>query len=176
MEDLLVEIGEMDYQIAYTNNNPSEIYVNGNLYRIELLKKIDERIWTLSVNNRIVRIEFDLDTNGNATIYIDGFSFDVVITTALKKVLKQFIEKASSSTAASIIKIKAPMPGLVVKVIAEEGTQIEKGDGLAIIEAMKMENTIKSPAKGLAKNIKIKTGDTVEKDFLLLELHPIENE
>ncbi|MBD1393816.1 acetyl-CoA carboxylase biotin carboxyl carrier protein subunit [Mucilaginibacter glaciei] len=74
----------------------------------------------------------------------------------------------SNLMAAKISEIKAPMPGMVLKVLVEEGAEVKKGDNLFILEAMKMENIIKSPADVTVKNIKIKPGDKVEKGQVLI--------
>lgn len=74
----------------------------------------------------------------------------------------------SSASTARISEIKAPMPGLVLKVFAQEGTEVKKGDNLFVLEAMKMENIIKSPADVSIKAIKIKPGDKVEKGQILM--------
>ena len=54
------------------------------------------------------------------------------------------------------------MPGKVIAVLVAEGDQVEKGQGLVIVEAMKMENEVHSPIAGEVKEIKVKAGDTVE--------------
>ncbi|MDB5143897.1 MAG: gcdC, partial [Mucilaginibacter sp.] len=69
---------------------------------------------------------------------------------------------------AKVSEIKAPMPGLVLKLFVSEGTEVKKGDNLFILEAMKMENIIKSPADVTVKTVKIKPGDKVEKGQVLL--------
>lgn len=74
----------------------------------------------------------------------------------------------SNLNAAKVSDIKAPMPGMVLKVFVNEGTEIKKGDNLFILEAMKMENIIKAPADATVKTVKIKPGDKVEKGQVLL--------
>jgi biotin carboxyl carrier protein len=64
--------------------------------------------------------------------------------------------------------IKAPMPGLVLKVLVNEGDEVKKGDSLFILEAMKMENIIKAPADAVVKAIKVKPTDKVEKGQLII--------
>jgi biotin carboxyl carrier protein len=64
--------------------------------------------------------------------------------------------------------IKAPMPGLVLKVLVNEGDEVKKGDSLFILEAMKMENIIKAPADAVVKAIKVKPADKVEKGQLII--------
>lgn len=71
-------------------------------------------------------------------------------------------------TAAKVSEIKAPMPGLVLKIFAKEGDDIKKGDNLLILEAMKMENIIKAPSDVIIKGIKVKQGDKVEKGQILM--------
>jgi biotin carboxyl carrier protein len=74
----------------------------------------------------------------------------------------------SSLTAAKVSEVKAPMPGMVLKVFATEGMEIKKGDNLFVLEAMKMENIIKSTADVTVKKVKIKPGDKVEKGQVLM--------
>jgi biotin carboxyl carrier protein len=74
----------------------------------------------------------------------------------------------SSLNTAKISEVKAPMPGMVLKVFVIEGMEIKKGDNLFILEAMKMENIIKAPADVVVKTVKIKPGDKVEKGQVLL--------
>ena len=66
--------------------------------------------------------------------------------------------------------IKAPMPGLVLKLMVKGGEEIKAGDSLLILEAMKMENVIKSPGAGTVKLIMVKERDAVEKNQVLIEL------
>lgn len=63
--------------------------------------------------------------------------------------------------------IIAPMPGKVVRVLLELGQQVEAGTGVIIVEAMKMQNEMKSPRAGTVASIKVKAGDTVEAGALL---------
>ena len=60
-----------------------------------------------------------------------------------------------------VAEILAPMPGKVVRVQTEEGATVEKGAGVVVVEAMKMQNEMKSPRAGVVVSIKVKPGDTV---------------
>jgi biotin carboxyl carrier protein len=64
--------------------------------------------------------------------------------------------------------IKAPMPGMVLQVMVENGQAIKKGDAIVVLEAMKMENILKSPSDGTIKNILVVKGDKVEKNQVLI--------
>ena len=67
-------------------------------------------------------------------------------------------------------KVKAPMPGLIVKTFVQPGDQVEKGQVLLNFEAMKMENQLKSPISGEVKSLKVQAGEKVEKGLVLVEI------
>lgn len=66
--------------------------------------------------------------------------------------------------------VKAPMPGMILKVLVEPGQAIKKGDGLLILEAMKMENVLKASGDATVKAIKVNERTAVEKGAILIEL------
>ena len=66
--------------------------------------------------------------------------------------------------------VVTPMPGKVVKVMKKEGDQVIKGETVLILEAMKMENEIKSGADGVIKSVNIKEGQALEAGFLMIEI------
>ena len=68
----------------------------------------------------------------------------------------------------------APMPGTIVNVTVEVGDSVEAGQGLVIVEAMKMENEVRAQAGGCVQIIHVASGDTVEKGTVLVELVPPE--
>jgi pyruvate carboxylase subunit B len=65
--------------------------------------------------------------------------------------------------------LKAPMPGLVVRVLVEPGQEVAGGAGLVVLEAMKMENELKAPAAGTVSAIRAQPGAAVEKGQVLVE-------
>ncbi|HEY7472743.1 MAG TPA: biotin/lipoyl-containing protein [Gemmatimonadota bacterium] len=69
-------------------------------------------------------------------------------------------------------RIRAPMPGLVLALEVVEGERVEEGQGLLIIEAMKMENEIRAPAAGIVRRLAVSAGDAVEREALLCEIEP----
>lgn len=62
------------------------------------------------------------------------------------------------------------MPGLIAKIKVKEGDTVKKGDGLLTIEAMKMENEIRSPISGIVEAVKVTEGTVVEKNVVLVVL------
>lgn len=69
--------------------------------------------------------------------------------------------QGSSEHADGLVEICAPMPGKAVRVLVEEGTKLKKGDGVIVVEAMKMQNEMKAPKDGVVKEIRVQEGDTV---------------
>lgn len=65
--------------------------------------------------------------------------------------------------------VKAPMPGMVLNILVQEGQEVKKGDALIVLEAMKMENILKSPSDGVVKKIAAIKGAAVEKNQLLIQ-------
>ena len=66
--------------------------------------------------------------------------------------------------------LKAPMPGLIVAVLVNEGQKVEKGDVLVVLESMKMQNELKSPKPGTMGRVRVKSGDSVEQKQTLLSV------
>ncbi|MCQ6960501.1 acetyl-CoA carboxylase biotin carboxyl carrier protein subunit [Mucilaginibacter aquariorum] len=163
------------------------------MYKIKVNNKhdfeVDRKGDTLLVNNKTIDADIkqlnDLlyhVINENSSYNAEVVSFDREAKTAEIKVNNniytltakdQFdvlLDKMGLSNlmAAKVSEIKAPMPGMVLKVLVEEGAEVKKGENLFVLEAMKMENIIKSPADVTVKNIKIKPGDKVEKGQILM--------
>lgn len=68
------------------------------------------------------------------------------------------------------VAIRAPMPGLIVRVPVREGEAVAKGDTLVLLESMKMENELKAPRDGTIRHVSVNAGDSVEQNKLLLTL------
>jgi biotin carboxyl carrier protein len=118
-----------------------------------------------SYQSSIEEMDFERKT---AKILINGRSYEV----KLKDTFDQLVSKLGLETlsSAKIKDVKAPMPGLVLDVSVGPGQSIQKGDKLLILEAMKMENVIKSDGEGVIKTIHVEQGATVDKGQLLIEM------
>ena len=66
--------------------------------------------------------------------------------------------------------VGAPMPGKIMDILIENGAKVKEGEALIILEAMKMQNEILSPAQGVVKKIFVGQGDIVNKEDVLIEI------
>lgn len=110
-------------------------------------------------------VQFDAESK-TAEIKVNGN----IYTVTAKDQFDILLDKLGMSNLnnAKISEVKAPMPGLVLKIFVKEGDEIKKGENLFILEAMKMENIIKSPGDVVVRSVKIKPGDKVEKGQVLV--------
>ncbi len=139
-----------------------EIKKSGNIFNIMLdgkeipveIANFDSQRLTLIIENR--PYEIFLDGNNQLTINGESYSFEI-IDEQVARILKSAPESGHKKETI----ISAPMPGLVIEVEVNEGDVVKKGQGLLIIEAMKMQNEFKSPRDGIVKKIMVQKGQTV---------------
>ena len=102
------------------------------------------------------------------TLKVNGNEYVVDIKDKLDILLQQM--GMTKRAAAALGNLAAPMPGKVLRVDVTEGQPLKKGEPVLILEAMKMENTIKSPGNGTVKRVLVKQGDAVEKGTVMVEM------
>lgn len=123
----------------------------------------------LLFQNKSYKIELVTEDREEKTsvIKVNGTLYKVAIEDQYDLLLKQLgFDNVKQN---KMLEIKAPMPGLVLNVVVEEGQEVNKGDNLLVLEAMKMENIIKSPSSGTVKKINVTKGDKVEKNEILIQ-------
>jgi biotin carboxyl carrier protein len=137
-----------DFEVLEINHEKKEIILQkgSQKFQCKILKK----------NNKDQ--SFVIKINGNISIIR-------IVKSVEKTIEKLGINKKSQQ---NINILKAPMPGLILKLMVKVGNQIKKGDALIILEAMKMENILSSPVDGVIKEIKVKPQQTVEKNNVLI--------
>jgi biotin carboxyl carrier protein len=155
-----------DYTII---EKDEQIEINGEAVTPDVYK-IDERRMHLLLNNKSYNIEI-IGYNEEEKTY------NVLVngernTVAVKDRFDILLEKMGMADLAGskVNDIKAPMPGLVLKILVEVGSEFKKGDPILILEAMKMENVLKAPTDGKVHSIEVAAGDKVEKNQLLVKL------
>jgi biotin carboxyl carrier protein len=104
------------------------------------------------------------DASGSSKVTIAGHEFDVEITDP-KRLRGSGVDAAHAGGTAEI---KTMMPGKVVRVLVEQGAEVKKGDGVIVVEAMKMQNEMKSPKDGIVKELRSTEGSTVNAGDVLV--------
>jgi biotin carboxyl carrier protein len=153
-------------EIEFTGNG---IQLNGQPVDWDLVRIGDRRFHVLK-NSRSYTCEVvSADSNKKSfEIKVNGVLHTVEVQDQFDELLKKLgMDKAATH---KVNVIKAPMPGLVLKIMIAENQDISEGDSVLILEAMKMENVIKSPGTGKVKTIRVKERDAVEKNEVLVEL------
>lgn len=106
--------------------------------------------------------------NKTLTLRVDGQTYEVSISEPIDQLLSSMGMDLKALQQAE--PIKAPMPGMVLKVLVTPGQQIRKGDGLLVLEAMKMENVLKAGMDAIVKSVRVEANTAVEKGAVLIEL------
>lgn len=101
------------------------------------------------------------------TLSVNGTQYKLSVKDKFDELLKSL--GMGELTDKKINHILAPMPGLVIEVSVREGSSVKKGDSLIVLEAMKMENILKSPAEGIIKKVNVSKGSIVEKNQVLIQ-------
>jgi biotin carboxyl carrier protein len=107
---------------------------------------------------------------GRYTIHLDGFRFEVEALDERTRAIRQLTGSAARPTGPA--SLSAPMPGLVVRVLVQPGERVQAGQGVVVIEAMKMENELRASAAGVVRTIPVAPGSAVEKGAVLVEFEP----
>jgi biotin carboxyl carrier protein len=145
------------------------IKINDQPAELDIQTLIEDQSLHILYGNKSFRVEI-VEVNQEEktqTIKVNGNTYTVAIEDKYDILLKQLgMEQAASS---KVQDVKAPMPGLVLKVIVEEGQAVTKGDSLIILEAMKMENILKSTRDGIVGKILVAKGDKMEKNAVLIQ-------
>lgn len=103
-----------------------------------------------------------------ATIRVNGNDYSIKLQDKYDLLLQQL--GLGNLQTKKVNQIKAPMPGLVLRFEKKVGDEVKKGESVLILEAMKMENILKSPGDGKIKKIVVEQGQAVEKNQILVEM------
>lgn len=159
--------GESDVQVQ---TDSETIIIGDSTFTASILQEYPNVIELRNGNERY-RCIVSLDAKGQPTISFGGYTYPVQIATP-KEYNYQTVLKSVADIAVRPARIVAPMPGLIKSIAIHVGDSVKKGSTILTLEAMKMENAIKSPVAGTVKNINISAGQAVEKGYLLCEIVP----
>ena len=152
-----------------------DVIVGGNPHRLEL-DKLDGG-WKCRLDGKEVHVDAALPRRDVLSLLVDGHAFEVKreqtatdlhmwvgstrFAVELRDPRSLRARKGAALDEKGPRKILAPMPGRVVRVLVGEQAEVEAGQGIVVVEAMKMQNEIKSPKKGIVKKIAAMAGAAV---------------
>ena len=161
--------------IAEINNEKQEISlkqlgenitaeIGGRSYELEA-HEVEPNVYLLKHENKIYQIFVSPKQNPNEPFAVSVGTNNFEISISDPKRLRSAAGGSGSTDGTA--EIKTAMPGKIVRVLVETGAEIKKGDGVIIVEAMKMQNEMKSPKDGIVKEIRFAEGATVNAGDIL---------
>jgi biotin carboxyl carrier protein len=154
-------------ELLQQDNNLLKIKVDDTVYDIDLMHT-DDGTFSIIENNRSHDIELvPLDQPKKYLAYTLYKTFDVEIIDAETRYLLDRLGGQLESGQKTIV---SPMPGKVVRILAQEGQEVTKGQTIIVLAAMKMESEYKSAVDGVISKIHVSEGDTVEGNQVLIEI------
>ncbi len=148
-------------------NTEGEIILNGERLALDFQPVTGQRVYSLLLEGKSYEAYVD-PSETEFQVLLRGRLYTVLVEDERQRRLRQ--ASGASLAPGGEYKLKAPMPGLIVDVPAQEGDQVEKGDKLIILESMKMQNELKAPRAGTVRRVQVQTGDSVEQNQLLMIL------
>lgn len=140
--------------------------INGEAFHLDVLRDGNKLhvLWNgKSYNAELLSLDV---TTKTVLIKVGKTEYPVVLKDRFDDLLKSLGMEGVGTPRVS--DIKAPMPGMVLNIMVEDGQQVDKDQPLLILEAMKMENVIKSPIQGTIRKVEVSKGIAVEKNTILI--------
>ena len=161
----ITTIGEEQFNIDI--NHHGEITVNGQSVHVDLQSMPETTMYSMIIDNlsHDVRIS---EGDGFYEVQVSGDIFQVVVEDERTRRLAGMRVAAGAITGE--VHLKAPMPGVIIEVPVTKGQKVFKGDIVIVLESMKMQNEFKAPRDGEIHQIRVKPGDTVEQNNIMLTI------
>jgi biotin carboxyl carrier protein len=154
----------VEHEIIIEEN---QVLIDGQLVNVDLSRSGAPEIYSLLVDGRSYEVLVEEDRSGYS-VTLKGEQYQVRVEDERTRRLNA--GRSSREVPKGEFSIKAPIPGLVVKVLVAEGEPISEEQPLVILEAMKMENEIRSPRDGVVRKIEVTAGQSIEQNGVLLVL------
>ncbi len=162
----LVRLGERNFSICEIDRNKGQALVDGQRVQFDF-QHLRGSLYSLIMDGKVFSAHLEHD-GGVAEISCGPFNLRAEVEDERTALLRRLAR--TEAEAAGTFEIKAPMPGLIVRLPVQSGATIKKGQSVVVIEAMKMENDIKSPADGVVTTIHVAERSAVEKNARLITI------
>jgi biotin carboxyl carrier protein len=121
------------------------------------------------IGNEVFRVVVEKrEGRGRYSLWVDGYRFEAEALDERRRALRDLTGAAAGPTGPA--PIIAPMPGLIVRINVVPGDTVEAGQGVVVMEAMKMENELRATSSGRVRSVDVAPGTAVEKGALLVSL------
>lgn len=156
-------IGEQHYDFSFEDGR---LLINGEpaTYGFE---HVADAYYTLLIDGRSFPFVVEATQGNRVRVTMAGHRIDVRVKDEKALLLERY--GLSETLDDAFTNVHAPMPGLVLNVMVAPGQHVHSGDGLLVLEAMKMENELRAQTDGVVKTLHVAPGDAVGKNALLLE-------
>jgi len=161
-----VTVGEQTYEIVI--DGQGQIMVDGESLSVDIQQSGRLDLYSLLIDNQSheVVVESENEAPSKYQVLVAGAQHEVGVQNERTRRLALISHDLETHTGS--ITIKAPIPGLVVKTPVVAGQQVERGDTLIILEAMKMENELRAPRAGTISEVRVVAGEQVNLGQVLL--------
>ena len=147
----------------------AQVSVDGMVLPATLSELAGTPVALLSLGNSVHRVVVTrVSSRGRYVLSLDGRRYEVEALDERTRAIRQLSSSASGPKGPA--PLIAPMPGLIVRVSVEVGATVQPGQGLIVMEAMKMENELRSASAGTVRAIRVAPGTAVERGAVLVEL------
>jgi propionyl-CoA carboxylase alpha chain len=157
---------ELQADVAHEGGAVTVLFEDGNSHVLSSNWVPGMPVWSGTLDGAAIAVHVRMIPNGFELAYRGGEVKAFVYTEREARYARLMPAKKLSGSEKSV---RCPMPGLVVSLAVAEGQEVKSGETLAIIEAMKMENILRAERDGTIKKIRVKQGDSVAVDAVILE-------
>jgi acetyl/propionyl-CoA carboxylase alpha subunit len=159
-----VVFGDKSYKVE-SSKNEGFVVVNGDEKQIDSIQ-VAPNTYHLIVDGESVTIEVVNPDGSNPEFMVNGKPYSPTVKSETDLMLERLGLNIKAKK--ELKELKAPMPGLVLEFRVVPGDKVVEGDALVVLEAMKMENILKSPGEATVKSIEVTKGQAIEKNQVLI--------
>ena len=165
MNDFIISLNGKKNHLNFISD--SKVICNGEELDFEIIE-VGNNFYCLRIAEKMYNFTCTYKNNEGLVLFSQSERFELTVRTSLQEKANEVLAQKFASY--SHLEVKAPMPGMILKVKKKKGDEVNQGEAVMILEAMKMENEIRSVHKGIIKEIKVGEGSAVEKGVVLFSV------